>query len=363
MHRNNRRSPGFVCGEPVVRGPGRGRPSGGTRPKPKTSNPSGAAMSGRTSLVSIMSVIVIAGLEISPAAAATADQLITQARQTFGVLPHDMAAPEYPVSPERVELGHKLFFDPRVSADGAVSCSRCHLPALYGTDGLAKPLGAHGRVNPRNAPTVLNAALQFKAHWRGDRANVEDQAKQALIGPPSFGNPVYAAAMAKLKAIPGYAPLFEKAFRGESDPITPDNWGTAIGAYERTLVTPSRFDDFLRGNAKALSDNEMNGLALFMNKGSTACHNGPGLGGGMFQKFGVREDYWKETGVSQPDKGRFDVTKDPADLYFFKVPSLRNVAMTAPYFHDGSVKSLPEAVRIMAKVQLDQSLTDQKSVV
>jgi cytochrome c peroxidase len=261
------------------------------------------------------------------------------------------------VSPERVELGHKLFFDPRMSADGAVSCSRCHLPGLYGTDGLAKPLGAHDRVNPRNAPTVLNAALQFKAHWRGDRVNVEDQAKQALVGPPSFGNPDYAAAMAKLKAIPAYAPLFAKAFPGEIDPITPENWGKAIGAYERTLVTPSRFDDYLRGNAKALSDNEMNGLALFMNKGCIACHNGPGLGGGMFQKFGVREDYWKETGVSQPDKGRFDITKDPADLYFFKVPSLRNVAMTAPYFHDGSIKSLPEAVRIMAKVQLDESLT------
>jgi cytochrome c peroxidase len=261
-----------------------------------------------------------------------------------------------------VELGHKLFFDPRMSDDGAVSCSRCHLPALYGTDGLAKPLGAHDKVNPRNAPTVLNAALQFKAHWRGDRINVEDQAKQALIGPPSFGNSDYAAAMKKLKAIPGYAPLFEKAFPGESDPITPENWGKAIGAYERTLVTPSRFDDFLRGNAKALSDNEMNGLALFMNKGCIACHNGPGLGGGMFQKFGVREDYWKETGVSQPDKGRFDVTKDPADLYFFKVPSLRNVAMTAPYFHDGSVKSLAEAVRIMAKVQLDESLTTAEIV-
>ncbi len=313
-------------------------------------------MSGRTSFVSIVSVIVIAGLASSAAPAAAVDELMSQARQTFGVLPLDMATPEYPGSPARVNLGHKLFFDPRMSADGAVSCSRCHLPALYGTDGLAKPLGAHGRVNPRNAPTVLNAALHFKAHWRGDRTNVEDQAKQALIGPPSFGNPDYAAAMAKLKAIPGYASLFERAFPGESDPITPDNWGKAIGAYERTLVTPSRFDEYLGGNASALSDNEKNGLGLFMTKGCVACHNGPGIGGGTFQKFGVREDYWKETGVSEPDKGRFDVTKDPADLYVFKVPSLRNVAMTAPYFHDGSVKNLPEAVRIMAKVQLDESL-------
>lgn len=294
----------------------------------------------------------------SPATADDDSKLRTQAQQTFGALPKTMATPEFPVTPERVELGRMLFFDPRISDDGAVSCSRCHLPGLYGTDGLAKPLGAHDRVNPRNAPTVLNAALEFKAHWRGDRVNVEDQAKQALIGPPSFGNTDYAAAMAKLKAIPGYAPLFEKAFGGESDPITPDNWGKAIGAYERTLVTPSRFDDYLAGNANALTDREKNGLHMFMEKGCTACHNGPGVGGGMFQKFGVREDYWKETGVSEPDKGRFDVTKNPADLYVFKVPTLRNVAMTPPYFHDGSVKSLPEVVRIMAKVQLDQILTD-----
>jgi cytochrome c peroxidase len=313
----------------------------------------------KISLLSMVSILSIAiGLAVSATAAKSANELMTQAQQTFGVLPEDMATPEFPVTGERVELGHKLFFDPRMSDDGTVSCSRCHLPALYGTDGLPKPLGAHDRINPRNAPTILNAALQFKAHWRGDRANVEDQAKQALIGPPSFGNADYAAAMAKLKAIPGYAELFEKAFPGESDPVTPDNWGKAIGAYERTLVTPSRFDEYLRGDANALSSNEQNGLRLFMESGCIACHNGPGIGGGMFQKFGVREDYWKETGVSEPDKGRFDVTKDPADLYVFKVPSLRNVAQTPPYFHDGSVDSLPEAVRIMAKVQLDKTLTD-----
>jgi len=310
------------------------------------------------SVILVGLIVVGAGAGPSPTPAETTDELVAQARQTFGALPDNMATAEYPVSPARVELGRKLFFEPRVSADGAVSCSRCHLPALYGTDGLAKPLGAHGKVNPRNAPTVLNAALQFAAHWHGDRVNVEDQAKRALIGPPSFGNPDYATAMAKLAAIPGYSSLFEKAFPGESNPITADNWGKAIGAYERTLVTPSRFDDYLRGNASALSDREKNGLRLFMSKGCGGCHDGAGVGGGMFRKFGVREDYWKETGVADPDKGRFDVTKDPADLYVFKVPSLRNVAMTAPYFHDGSIGSLPDAVRIMAKVQLGQTLAD-----
>jgi cytochrome c peroxidase len=305
-----------------------------------------------------LSTIVVAfGLASSLMPARSASKLLTQARQAFSALPKDMGTAEFPVTAERVDLGHKLFFDPRLSADGAVSCSRCHLPALYGTDGLAKSLGAHNRVNPRNAPTVLNAALQFKAHWRGDRTNVEDQAKQALIGPPSFGNSDYAAAMMKLKAITGYVQLFAKAFLGESEPVTPENWGKAIGAYERTLVTPSRFDDYLGGNENALSNSEKHGLQLFMEKGCSGCHKGPGVGGGIFQKFGIREDYWKETRVTEPDKGRFDVTKDPADLYVFKVPSLRNVAMTPPYFHDGSVSSLAEAVRIMAKVQLEMTPT------
>lgn len=293
-------------------------------------------------------------------AAGDADELQRQAKENFGVLPSDMATPEFPITADRVELGRKLFFDPRISDDGTVSCSRCHLPALYGTDGLPKPHGVHDRVNPRNAPTVLNAALQFRAHWRGDRVNVEDQAKQALIGPPSFGNPDYGAAMAKLKAIPGYAQLFAKAFPGEQDPITPDNWAKAIGAFERILVTPSRFDAFLTGKSDALSSAEQNGLRLFIDLGCATCHNGPGLGGAMFRKFGVTEDYWKATGVQQPEKGRNEVTKDTADLYVFKVPSLRNVTMTPPYFHDGSVATLRGAVTVMARVQLDKTLTDRE---
>src|SRR5262249_189899 len=123
--------------------------------------------------------------------------------------------------------GASFFFDPRISNDGTVSCARCHQPALFGTDGLAKSLGVHSKLNPRNSPTVLNAALQFKAHWRGDREDVEDQAHQALIGPPSFGNPDYVAAIARLKAIRGYLEMFKKAFPGERDPVTPDNWGKA----------------------------------------------------------------------------------------------------------------------------------------
>lgn len=150
-------------------------------------------------------------------------QLLAEGRQAFQALPKDMATPEFPITPERVELGRALFFDPRVSVDSTTSCARCHAPSLYGTDSLSKPRGAHDKINPRNAPTVLNAALQFNAHWRGDRKNVEDQATQALISPTSFGNPDYSAAMRRVSAIPGYTEMFQKAFPGEETPVTPEN--------------------------------------------------------------------------------------------------------------------------------------------
>ncbi|MHB8453923.1 MAG: cytochrome-c peroxidase [Acidiferrobacterales bacterium] len=293
-------------------------------------------------------------------AAGTEQSLLKQARQIFKPLPDNMATREFPVSAARVKLGRMLFFDPRMSLDGTVSCSKCHQPSLYGTDGLSKPIGVKDRPNPRNAPTVLNAALEFRAHWRGDRKNVEDQATQALIGPPSFGNPDYAAAMTRIKAIKPYRALFRAAFPGEKDPITAENWGKAIGAYERTLVTPSPFDAYLKGNVKALSPQARAGLGEFIKTGCISCHNGVDVGGNTYEKFGVVEDYWKATGSKQIDKGRFDVTNNPKDMYVFKVPSLRNVAMTPPYFHDGSVASLPDAVRIMARVQLGKNLNNSQ---
>lgn len=303
--------------------------------------------------------IMIATAAACCAAAAQADTaLMKEAMQVFKPLPKDMGTAEFPITPERVALGKALFFDTRMSLDGTVSCARCHQPGLYGTDGLSKAIGVKDRLNPRNSPTILNAAVQFAAHWRGDRVNVEDQATKALIGPPSFGEPDFAAAMAKIEAIPEYAPMFRAAFPGEKNPVSQDNWGKAIGAYERTLMTPSPFDAYLAGDAKALSAKEETGLKKFMDTGCTACHNGVGVGGGMFQKFGVMEDYWRATGSKDIDKGRFDVTNNADDMYVFKVASLRNVAMTPPYFHDGSVTTLPQAVRVMARVQLGKQLSD-----
>ncbi len=285
-------------------------------------------------------------------------KLLKEAQDSFPPLPKDAGTADYPVSPERVSLGRTLFFDPRISSDGTGSCVRCHQPALYGADGLAKSRGVNDKLLPRNAPTVLNSGLQFKAHWDGVFENVEGQATRALLG-PGFGNPDHAVAMARVKAIPGYAEMFQKAFPGEGDPVTADNWGKAIGAYERTLVTPSRFDEYLGGKADALSAVERQGLKTFLAAGCVQCHDGAGVGGGKFETFGVFVDYWKETGSKEIDKGRFNITKDSGDLYQFKVPGLRNVAMTPPYFHDGSVDTLPRAVRIMAKVQLGTDLSDR----
>jgi len=280
------------------------------------------------------------------------EPLRTRALEALAPLRPEEAPAPGSIQAERVALGRRLFFEPRASLDGTVSCSRCHLPQLYGTDGLARSIGVMGRINPRNAPTVLNAALQFSQHWRGDRESVEDQAVKALVGPPSFGNPTPEAAMSQLKAIAGYPELFKKAFPQDQDPISVRNWGLAIGAFERTLLTPSRLDEWLKGHESALSPQEKTGLKRFLDLGCADCHNGAGVGGAMYEKFGIHLDYWKATGSKEIDKGRADVTGDPQDMYVFKVPSLRNSAMTPPYFHDGSVAELREALRVMGVTQL-----------
>lgn len=287
-------------------------------------------------------------------------KLLSDAHASFQPLPSVPVAKDS-LQAVRAELGRRLFFENRVSMDGNVSCSHCHLPDKQATDGLPKAVGVFGKENPRNAPSIFNAAMNFKQHWRGDRESLEEQAEKSLLGPASFGNPDQATAMGKLKAIPAYADAFAKAFPDDKDPINSRNWGIAVAAFEWTLLTPSRFDAFLSGDAKALSPQEQAGLRKFIDTGCATCHNGVGLGGNSFQKFGVTEDYWKETGATTPDKGRADVTKNDADLYVFKVASLRNVAKTAPYFHDGSVDDLTNAVKIMGKTQLDKTLSDKEA--
>lgn len=306
----------------------------------------------------ILALSVPAALSSGGQAAGKADDaaLLKLAREDFGRLPPVIATAGNPVTPAKIALGKMLFYDPRFSQDGTLSCVRCHPFSLYGADGLRKSVGAGGKPVARNAPTVLNAAGQISAHWVGNRKDVEDQATQSLIGNASPGAPSADAAAKELRKIAAYGPLFRDAFPGEKDPVNAVNYGRAVGAFERTLVTPSTFEGFLDGNAKALADAQKTGLTRFIETGCVQCHSGVYVGGQTYEMFGVHEPYWTYTRSPNVDEGRFTVTKNPEDKYVFKVPGLRNVAMTPPYFHDGSVDRLSDAVWIMGKVQLGLSL-------
>lgn len=305
---------------------------------------------------------LVAGTAIVVAADDSEQALLSRAQALFKPLPANAATPERPITPELVELGQALFFEPRVSTDGKVSCAFCHNPSFYGTDALPQSAGNRGRLVPRNAPTVFNTALQFVQHYGGNRADVEEQALKALTAALAYGNKDFAEAETRLRALPGYRPLFEKAFPGQAEPVTAENWSKAIGAYERVLLTPAPFDRYLEGDTGALSAQAKRGLDKFITTGCTACHNGVTVGGQMYQKFGITQDYWLATGSQEMDllkgrdKGRFHDTQDEADSFIFKVQQLRNVAVTPPYFHDGSVADLGDAVRVMAKVQLGRDL-------
>jgi cytochrome c peroxidase len=284
------------------------------------------------------------------------EDLLRQAKQIFSPLPQVMSSDKNPITPEKVKLGKILFYETRISVDGTVSCARCHPIGLYAADGLKKSIGNNCKVNPRNAPTLFNAAGQISAHWIGNRVDVEDQARQSVIGPLSFGMPSNEAVENRLKGMRGYVDLFKEAFPGESDPVTVDNFAKAVGAFERTLVTPSRFDSFLKGDIAELNEREKRGLKTYMETGCIMCHSGPYVGGQVYQKSGIVEPYWKYTKSEPADEGRYVVTKNESDKYVFKVPILRNVAKTAPYFHDGSVDKLEDAVWIMGKIQLGKDL-------
>ena len=283
------------------------------------------------------------------------DTLMKQANQFFKPLPKVMESAQNPITPAKVRLGKMLFYETSLSVDGTVSCEKCHPFSLYGADGLKKSVAADCKVAPRNAPTVLNAAGQISEHWLGNMKNVEEQASKAMSNMPG-GN--YTDVVTKLEGIKGYVKLFKDAFPQDKSPITMKNIGLAIGAFERTLVTPSPFDAYLKGDEHALTREQKEGLKTFIDTGCIQCHNGTYVGGGMYMKFGIYAPYWKYTKSKKIDKGRYELTKNNADLYVFKVPVLRNVAMTSPYFHDGSVNRLQDAVRIMAKIQLNKDLSN-----
>ena len=275
-----------------------------------------------------------------------------QAKAMFGVLPASYDPPTAAASPALVELGRTLYHDPRLSKNQDVSCNTCHGLTTFGVDGLPVSRGHKGQTGTRNSPTVFNAAGHVSQFWDGRAADVEAQAAGPMLNPVEMAMKDDAAVVAVIQSIPGYRAVFTAAFPGDAAPVTLDHIARAIGAFERRLVTPAPFDAWLAGDDAALSPAAQQGLALFMLTGCNACHTGPQLGGTMFMKVGAVKPYANTT-----DLGRMAITKNEADRFFFKVPGLRNIAKTAPYYHDGAIADLPTAVATMGELQLGRVLT------
>lgn len=318
-------------------------------------------------------VVAVGTLAVVGSSLADDRKLLEEARKYFQPLPKVAESKDNPVTPQKVKLGKMLYYEPRLSKSGLISCNTCHNLASYGVDNLPTSVGHRWQLGPRNAPTTLNAALHVAQFWDGRAKDVEEQAKGPILNPIEMAMDSPEEVVNRLKSIPEYVKLFKEAFPKSKDPLTYENVAKAIAAFERTLMTPSRFDKFLQGDLNALTKEEKKGLKTFIEVGCAGCHNGPALGGSMFTKFGIVEAYWEETRnyvtLHEPtmpmDVGKFAVTHKEEDLYVFKVPSLRNISRTYPYFHDGSIWNLEDAVQVMAKVQLGKELTQEqlKSIV
>lgn len=261
-----------------------------------------------------------------------------------------------------IKLGHFLYFDTRLSKDGNNSCNSCHNLASFGVDHEPTSVGDLGKRGDRNSPTVLNAALHSFQFWDGRAKDIEEQAGMPILNPVEMNIPNKNYLVQKLAKTDLYPDLFKAAYPNEANPLTYENIQKAIGAFERTLITSSRFDAYLKGDKTALSLQEKKGLVTFFTVGCNTCHNGTLLGGNTFQKFGVHANYWDYTHCEKIDEGVYALDKkDESKKYVFKVPSLRNIEKTGPYFHDGSVKDLKESVKIMAKIQLNYTLSDEET--
>ena len=286
--------------------------------------------------------------------------LLERAQAVFKPLP-DLAEMQKvrPFTEEQVKLGQQLWYENRLSKGNTVSCNSCHNLATAGVDNMPTSAGRKSQFGARNSPTALNAALLGSQFWDGRAADVEEQADGPLLNPVEMANATEADAAAKIAGIPEYQEKFKAAFP-EDGAVSFKNITTALGAFERTLLTPTRWDDYLKGNVSALSEQERKGVRAFMDNGCMSCHSGVNLGGTMFQKFGLVDGpYWKHIDDPKHDKGRADVTKKAEDEFFFRVPGLRNVERTYPYFHNGSVWELDKAVNIMAKAQLGKTLAPE----
>lgn len=301
-----------------------------------------------------ISVICISGIGILACACSTASADDNAWKGAFQPLPDAAVAAEHPLTPEKIALGKSLYMDTRLSKNNKLSCNSCHNISTFGVDNEPTSPGHEGTRGGRNSPSSFNAALHIAQFWDGRAKDVETQALGPILNPIEMGMESETKVVEKLKKDPKTVAAFKAAFPGQADPLTYKNIGEAIGAFERTLITPSRFDLYLKGDEAALTDAEKAGGKLFVQTGCTACHMGSTLGGQLYQKLGLVKDY------PTTDLGRFEVTKNEGDKKLFKVPSLRNVAKTSPYFHDGSVKTLEEAVSKMAEYQLGKNLSNEE---
>lgn len=288
------------------------------------------------------------------------DSIYKVARAHFKTLPIVAVSEENPVTQAKVRLGKILYYDTRLSKNGNSSCNSCHNLATFGVDNEVTSDGDDGRKGTRNSPTVFNAALHNMQFWDGRAKDVEEQAGMPILNAVEMGIPHEGFLIERLAEIKLYQELFREAFPGQEQPLTYANLQRAIGAFERTLLTPSRFDQYMQGDSKAISPVEKSGLLAFVESGCTTCHNGVGIGGGTMQRFGLATDYRSLTRSRLNDEGRKTVTQQWQDKDVFKVPGLRNISGTFPYFHDGSVVGLDSAVIIMGKAELNKDLSKQE---
>ena len=292
--------------------------------------------------------------------AAMSDDLRTKAAEVIKPLPSTIpAVADNPITPAKIDLGKALFFDPRMSASGVFSCNSCHNLATGGDDNLETSIGHGWQKGPRNAPTALNAVFNEAQFWDGRAPDLAAQAKGPVQAGVEMAN-TPDNVVKTLNSMPQYVEWFKAAFPGEADPVTFDNFAKAIEAFEATLITPAPFDAYLNGDDNALSEDQKGGLALFMDKGCTSCHNGINLGGNGYYPFGLIEKPGSEV-LPAGDKGRFSVTETASDEYVFRAAPLRNIDQTAPYFHSGKVWDLKVAVQIMAESQLGEELSDKEA--
>ncbi|TDU68195.1 cytochrome c peroxidase [Prosthecobacter fusiformis] len=290
------------------------------------------------------------------ASAAFADALSDSYLAMFKPLPEVAPSQDNELTEAKTNLGRMLYYETRLSKNGKMSCNSCHMLDKFGQDNLPFSPGHEGKLGGRSSPTVYNAALHIAQFWDGRATTVEEQAKGPVLNPVEMGMASANDVVAVLKSIPGYVEAFKAAFPGEAEPVNYDNFGKAVGAFERRLVTPSRWDDYLRGRKEALTVDEQKGYETFAKAGCATCHNGPAIGGAMYHKLGLVKAW-----PGLKDLGRYEATHVDGDKHFFKVSGLRNVTETGPYLHDGSVKTLEDMVRMMGEHQLGKMLTDEET--